>query len=76
MDEDEQLVFFKRYSPFRTRCTINGKIYYVIIDSRSSENIVSKKLIDALKLKTAPPLKVSWIKRGESINEICTMPFP
>lgn len=39
---------------FKSRCTINGKIYSVIIDSGINENIVPRKLVKALNLKTEP----------------------
>ena len=54
---------------FRTRCTINGKVCQVIIDSDSSKNLVSKKFVTALNLKIEPPnpYKVSWIKKGEKL---------
>lgn len=52
----------------------------VIIDSRSCENVVSKKLVHALNLKaeTHPnPYKISWIKKGgeASVHEICVVPL-
>ena len=56
--------------PFKTRCTIQVKVCQVIIDSGSSENLVSKKLVSVLKVKTEPhpnPYKVSWIKKGEKL---------
>ena len=68
----------QRNSLFRTRCTINDKVCQVIIDSGSSENLVSKKLVSALNLKTDPhpnPYKVSWIKKGgeATVSEVCTI---
>lgn len=41
----------QRHAPFQAHCTINGKICNVIVDSGSSENMVSKMLVSALKLK-------------------------
>lgn len=38
----------QRHSLFRTKCTINGKVCMIIIDSESSENMVSKKLVQLL----------------------------
>ncbi|TYK23145.1 hypothetical protein E5676_scaffold142G001540 [Cucumis melo var. makuwa] len=69
----------QRHSLFETRCTINGKVCDVIIDS-SSENFVAKKLVTALNLKAEPhlnPYKIGWVKKGgeTTISEICTIPF-
>ncbi|KAA0054966.1 transposon Ty3-I Gag-Pol polyprotein isoform X1 [Cucumis melo var. makuwa] len=75
--EENQL---QRHSLFKTRCTIQGKVCNVIIDSGSSENFVSKKLVTALNLKTQPhekPYKIGWIKKGGEtlISEICYVPL-
>ncbi|KAA0063032.1 zf-CCHC domain-containing protein [Cucumis melo var. makuwa] len=70
----------QRHSLFKTRCTINGKVCDVIINSGSSENFVARKLVTALNLKTDPhpdPYKIGWVKKGGEtlINEICTIPL-
>ena len=39
-----------RTNIFRTRCTSGGKVCQVIIDSGSCENMVSKEMVDKLKL--------------------------
>lgn len=59
---------------------INGKVCQVIIDSGSCENVVSKKIVHALNLKTEAhhnPYKMSWIKKGgkASVHEICFVPL-
>ncbi|GFY81574.1 hypothetical protein Acr_01g0013830 [Actinidia rufa] len=41
-----------RKNIFRTRCTAGGKLYNLIIDSGSSENLVAQEMVDKLKLKT------------------------
>ena len=56
-----------RHSLFKTRCMIQGKICNVIIDSGSSENFVSRKLVTALNPKSEAhpnPYKIGWIKKG------------
>lgn len=65
---------------FRTRCTINLKVCNVIIDSGSSENVVSKAMVKALRLETEKhpyPYKIGWIKKGvgTKVQEICKVPF-
>lgn len=70
----------QRHSLFCTHCTINGKICNILIDSNSSKNMVSKKLVAALNLKIDPhpnPYKVSWIKKGGevTIQSACTIPL-
>lgn len=42
----------QRHSIFKTKCTINKKVCEVIIDSGSSENIISKSLVKAISLTT------------------------
>lgn len=68
----------QRHSLFKTRCMVIGKICNVIIDSGSLENVVSKKLVNALNLKLEPhpnPYKVSWIKKGgeAQVTHTCTV---
>ena len=70
----------QRHSIFRTRCTIQKKVYHVIIDSGSCENIVSKALVKALNLTTEDhprPYKIGWIKKGSEmqVNKVCKIPL-
>lgn len=72
--------FPQRHSLFRTRCTINGKFCNIVIDSGSTENIISNKLVTTLNLKTSPhptPFKVGWIKKGgeAQVSAISTVPL-
>ena len=41
---------WQRTNIFRTRCTSGGKVCQVIINSGSYENMVSKEMVDKLKL--------------------------
>jgi hypothetical protein len=70
----------QRHKIFRTRCTVNKMVCDIIIDSGSSENIVSKVMVTKLGLQTRKhpsPYKISWIKRGNEvkITEICHIKF-
>ncbi|KAB5521262.1 hypothetical protein DKX38_025581 [Salix brachista] len=57
----------QRHNIFKTRCTVNRKVCDVIIDNGSSENIVSKSMVQKLGLKTEKhpcPYSIGWIRRG------------
>jgi len=61
----------QRHNIFRTRCTVIRKVCDVIIDSDSSENIVSKNMVTNLGLKTEKhpsSYKISWIKQGAKVS--------
>jgi hypothetical protein len=52
----------------------------MIIDSGSCENIVSRKLVDTLQLKTEKhpsPYTISWIKKGVKtrVTNTCRLPI-
>ena len=70
----------QRHNIFKTRCTVSQRVCDLIIDSGSSENIVSKTMVDKLKLSTQPhpsPYRIGWIKDvGETkVTEQCRIPF-
>ncbi|KAI0515984.1 hypothetical protein KFK09_008655 [Dendrobium nobile] len=70
----------QRNSLFRTKCTINGKVCDVVIDSGCTENIISKAVVQALQIKTSKnphPFKISWVKKGVdfTISEFCKVTF-
>lgn len=59
-EEDAQ-----RHSIFKTRCTVNERACDLMINSGNNENIVSKTIVDKLKLKTHKypfPYCIEWIK--------------
>ena len=65
---------------FRTRCTINDKLFELIIDSGSFQNLISREAMRELKLpieKHPHPYTIGWIKAAEKIevNEHCKVPF-
>ena len=70
----------QRHQLFRTRCTINDKLFELIIESESFENIIKRGAIRELKLpveKHPHPYTIGWIKTVEKIevNECCKVPF-
>lgn len=68
----------QRHSIFKTRCTINWKACDVIIDSGSTENIVSQAMVSKLSLKMEKhPLlySIGWIKKDVKSKVTCTCCF-
>lgn len=57
----------QRKTLFRTVCKVQGKCCQMIIDSGSTDNLVSTEVVEKLKLKTKKhptPYKVSWLQKG------------
>ena len=70
----------QRHQLFRTRCTINDKLFQLIIDSGSFENIIGREVVRDLKFpieKHPHPYTIGWVKAVEKIevNECCKVPF-
>ncbi|XP_020697731.1 uncharacterized protein LOC110110544 [Dendrobium catenatum] len=70
----------QRNALFKTRCTIQGKVCELLIDSGCTENVISRSVVHALQLKTTNnphPYKVSWIKKGMevTVTEMCRVTF-
>ncbi|XP_059067545.1 uncharacterized protein LOC131858349 [Cryptomeria japonica] len=70
----------QRKSLFRTTCKAKGKVCKVIVDSGSTENLVSLEMVTKLKLKRIPhptPYKVSWLNKEQQtiVNEQCLVEF-
>lgn len=70
----------QRKTLFRIVCTIQGKCCEMIIDSGSTNNLVSTEVVEKLKLKTMKdptPYKVSWLQKRHQllVNEQCKVEF-
>ena len=70
----------QRQQIFQSYCLVKEKKCRLIIDSCSCENLVSKSLVNSLKLATTPhpnPYTVGWIRTGAKIKvtELCQVPI-
>lgn len=75
--EDEKWL---RHNIFKTYCVSFGKKCVLMIDSGSVENMVSKVMVDKLKLSCdchLKPYKVSWFKKGGEVmvSQRCRIKF-
>jgi hypothetical protein len=67
--EAENLV--QRKSLFRTSCKTKDRVCKVIVDSGSTDNIVSIEMVEKLDLETIAhpsPYKVSWLQKGHQVT--------
>ena len=74
-DQDEQ-----RENIFHSRCTVQGKVYSLIIDSGSCANVVSLSMIEKLNLQTSVhphPYNIQWLNqsKGLQVNSRCLISF-
>ena len=74
-DQDEQ-----RENIFRSRCTVQGKVCSLIIDSGSCTNVVSLSMIEKLNLQTSAhphPYNIQWLNqsKGLQVNSRCLISF-
>jgi hypothetical protein len=56
---------------FRTSCRTKNWVYKVIVDSGSTDNLVSTKMVEKLELETTDhpsPYKVSWLQKGHQVS--------
>lgn len=69
----------QRNNLFKTHCSIQNKVYNVIVDNGSTENLVSQKLVDFMKLPTKQhekPYPLGWIKKGSQVRVTMTCKVP
>ena len=71
-----------RHQVFRTNALVNEVTAKVVIDTGSSENLVSKDLVKKLKLPTEKhpqPYGLRWIRKVEgaadTVSEVCRVPI-
>ncbi|KAE8695418.1 putative CCCH-type zinc finger family protein [Hibiscus syriacus] len=60
-----------RTNIFHTTCTVADKVYKMIIDSGSCENVVSEEVVQKLQLKTdrhPKPYKLSWLNKDSEVT--------
>jgi hypothetical protein len=61
----------QRNSLFRTACKTKDRVCKVIVDSGSTDNLVSTEMVEKLELETVAhpnPYKVSWLQKGHQVN--------
>jgi hypothetical protein len=70
----------QRNNLFRTACKTKDRVCKVIIDSGSTDNLVSTEMVEKLELETTAhpsPYKVSWLQKGHQvmITKQCLVEF-
>ena len=68
--EKEVVRSSQRKDFFRTTCKVQGKCCKVVIDSGSTDNIVSIEMAEKFilkKFKHPTPYKVSWLHKGHQL---------
>jgi hypothetical protein len=61
----------QRNSLFRTSCKTKARVCKVIVDSGSTDNLVSTKMVEKMELETVAhpsPYKVSWLQKGHQVT--------
>ena len=65
---------------FKTICKVEGKCCKLIVDSGSTDNLVSTEMVDKLKLRKIvhpEPYRVAWLQKGHQVlvKEQCQVKF-
>jgi hypothetical protein len=61
----------QRNSLFQTTCKTKDRVCKVIVDTDSTDNLVSIEMVEKLELETIvhpSPYKVSWLQKGHQVN--------
>jgi len=61
----------QRESIFHTRCTIGGKVWFLIIDGGNCANVASQSMVDKLKLLVTPhpkPYTIQWLNQSKGLQ--------
>jgi hypothetical protein len=61
----------QRNSLFQTACKTKDRVCKVIVDSGSTDNLVSIDMVEKLELETIEhpsPYRVSWLQKGHQVN--------
>jgi hypothetical protein len=61
----------QRNSLFQTACKTKYRVCKVIVDSGSTDNIVSTEMVEKMELETIVhpiPYRVSWLQKGHQVN--------
>jgi hypothetical protein len=61
----------QRNSLFQTACKTKDRVCKVIVDSGSTDNLVSTEMVEKLELETVvhpSPYRVSWLQKGHQVN--------
>ncbi|KAG7586297.1 Integrase catalytic core [Arabidopsis thaliana x Arabidopsis arenosa] len=69
----------QRKNLFRTRCSVNDKVCNLIVDNGSTENLVSQKLVEYLKLPTTlheKPYALGWVSKGSQFGVTLSCKVP
>jgi hypothetical protein len=56
---------------FRTACKTKDRVCKVIVDSGSTDNLVSTEMVEKMELETIEhpsPYRVSWLQKGHQVN--------
>ena len=60
----------QRKALFRTTCKVQGKCCKVVVDSGSTDNLVSTEMVEKMNIRkfmNPTPYKVSWLHKGHQL---------